>query len=514
MDVRLILVKSITLLYQDSQLDPASVEGSKDLITKVLKHITIQDSSNDTRNPLASLRSTLLWMLKSMSGERMSKDDLLQRIRIDTTESDTLYIAISNGLAPYEDIEDHIAVVRSIRRLLTSVINVESLKGALKEASHTALFKENQISDWTTFKNELIGKLGGIDMGGDPKEDGSFVATVDMSNRDSIEEAFRLMNADLGDEGSLRFPWQAMNRMFGGAQGARRGEFHLYPALPHNYKSGWLLDIFVGLCLFNTPYLFDKNKKPAIIFISTEDVMAVIIAKLYLVIQQWLHGYEVAVDIKNLDIVEATDVVMKTLSQNGWNVFMHQIMPSNFTYTKYFSVLEDYKSKGYEVAAVVFDYLSMCNKSGCSSDIIGDDIQDLFRRVREYTSKERILQVTAHQLSTQAKEEKRISADSFIHKLPGGGYYERSKKLDTELDFEAFLNIVKFKGTSYLEVLWGKHRKLGSTSEKDKYFVLPFLDYPMHGVGYDVGREDTSYTKVGGKPATAGGGSEWFDLDQ
>lgn len=513
MDIRLTLVKSITLIYQDSQLDHTSVGHSQELVSDALKLINIPDNGGEQRSPISALRSTALWLSKLSVTGPIDRDDLLQRIKLDTTENDSLYNAIADGLRPYENKEDLIRLVNSNKLQITEILNIERLKTILKEASHKALFKDKQIKDWTEFRDDVVSKIGGVDISSNVLDDGTFVGTVDVSDRTSLAKAFADMQTATSEEGGLCFPWQDMNNMLGESGVARRGEFHLYSGLPHNYKSGWLLDIFIGFCLFNMPFCYDKNKKPAIVFISTEDALPVIISKLYVRLQQWLLNYEVSVSVKDLDIEKATDVVMEALQRNGWNVFIHQVLPSNFTYSKQISVIEDYKAKGYEISAIVFDYLSMCNKAGCTSDIIGDDIQDLFRRTREYIGKERILYVTAHQLSTEAKTEKRMNEEEFIRKLPGGGYFERSKKLDTEPDFIAYLNIRMYKSKAYLEVLWGKHRKLGSTDEQAKYLVIPFLDYPLDGVPYDVGKTKVTYNVVGGKRSADGGGHEWYDFD-
>jgi hypothetical protein len=319
------------------------------------------------------------------------------------------------------------------------------------------------------------------------------------------------MEDSLSDFGTVKFPFIAANNMMGEVMAMRRGEFHLWNALPHNYKSGWLMDIFVGACLFNDPFVFDETKKGCIALFSSEDDAPVIMQKLYTILKQIETGC--AVKVKQIDIEEATDYVCEKLTARGWEIEIHRVRPSLFTYQKYLATLEDMNSRGLEVALVVCDYLSMFNKDGCNNASTGDDIQDLFRRVREYATAKKILHITAHQLSTQAKEEKRINGDKFIHLMPGKGYYEGCKKLDTEVDFEGYLNKVVVNNGTFLEVLWGKHRKVGPTMEKAKYFVLKFLEYPMYGLAYDFGGEDTSYKVVGGKPNSQGGGAAWDDLD-
>lgn len=512
MDIKLLLVKSITLLFQESQLTE-KIGSSAELVKRALDCIKLPETAASDgleRNTIVHLRTTLMWMIANAESQAYDRNSLLQRLRVNVGDDDNLYDAFLQGLGDYENDNLRSRAISGLRRNVQGFISKERVKEILKKAAHAATFKENDIEDWNAFLSKTSSDLSSIDMGGEIAEDPAFVKSIDFQLRESVAKAFQDMEDTMSDEGMIKLPWQALNRLCGG-NGIRRGEHWMFPALPHNYKSGVLVDIFIGICLFNDPFLFDKSKKPAVILYSSEDDVEIIIQKIFVILKQREHG--LPVKYKEFTNDERTDYVMQHLTARGWNVFMHRVRPSQITYRKYTAHMEEYKAKGYEICAVVCDYLGMFNREGCNNAAAGDDIQDLHRRVREYTSANRIAHITAHQLSTQAKEHSRMKPDDWIFDMPGKGYYQGCKKIDDELDGECYINKRIVANGAFLEFLWGKHRKVGSTAEKDKYFALKFLEHPMYGIAYDVDAEDSSYNVVGGKAKSQGGGKEWFDID-
>jgi hypothetical protein len=436
---------------------------------------------------------------------------LLQRLRINLGGDDGTYDAFLQSIKDYTDKDALSLIVRHSKRDLQSFLSKEKAKDILKKASHKMAFKPNEIPDLDSFLKMTIGDLAEIDVcGTDVKSDPAFVGSIDFQSTESVGNAFSEMESALSDKGVIKLPWIKSNDMFGENAGIRRGETHLWNALPHNYKSGWLMDIFIGACIFNDPFLFDTNKKPALVLISTEDDLSLIIKKIYVILKQ--REVRLPILIKQINIDVARDYVMAQLTARGWNVFIHRVKPSMFSINKYISLMEDYKARGFEIAMCVCDYLAMFSKEGCRMDNKGDDIQDLFRRQREYNAAERIAFPTAHQLSTDVKALKRINPDNYLQELPGKGYYEGCRKIDTEVDFEGYLNKRIVNNGTFLEVLWGKHRGV-VPNETDKYYVLKFLDAPMYGIDYDFDGTDTSYKVVGGKANSEGGGKEWFDIE-
>lgn len=517
MDIKLFLVKSISLIFLESKLDVPGSTGGKQTIRELLATLKFQENAADhgsDRNTLGNLYTTLMWMLNNGDSQEYDIDSLLQRLRLNSQGDDVTYRALEKVIKPYPDAQITRNMAMSIIRELKRHKAKEKLHQVLKKASYTVSFKEAEVEDWDSFILNTAQDLLSIDMETEDHHDPAFITTVDFNSSESVQAAFDDMHQSLSVDGIIKFPFKELNNMMGVQQGGRRGEFGLVNALPGNNKSGTLLDMFVGTCIFNDPFLFDPSKKPLVLLYSTEDDVPIIIQKIYIILKQVELGMPVSA--KGVDSKVATDYVMEKLKARGWNVEIHRVLGSQLTYAKYIQHLERYKAKGFEVCAVYCDYLAMFSKDGCVQGAQGDDLQDLYKRVREYTAPNKILHVTAHQLSTQAKEEKRINPSKFIRDMPGGGYYQGCKKLDTEVDWEFYVNKQVVNDGSYLEYVWGKHRGVVEpTPEKYKYFVMKYNDYPMYGIPYDVHLEHSmGYRAVGGKPIYSGGGHSWDDLDQ
>lgn len=515
MDIKLFLVKSISLLYLESQIE-GHKSGNASLIREMLAEIKMPETLSEIgegRNTLSNLRSTTLWMLNDGDSQGYDPDGLLQRLRLNAQHDEVMYKAFEKTIRKYPD-EDHIRRrIQEIARELRRFRSQEKLREVINKANYTLSFKEAEVEDWDSFILSTAQDLLSVDMESTDRPDPAFITSVDFNNLDSVTEAFEDMNKSLSAEGIIKFPLKGLNKMLGKQGGTRRGEFGLVNALPHNNKSGTLLDMFIGTCLFNDPFLFDATKKPLVLLYSTEDDVPIIIQKIYVILKQIEVGH--AVSVKGLDSKVAAEYVIGHLQSRGWFVEIHRILGSSFSYAKYIKHLENYKARGYEVCASFIDYLAMFSRDGCVNGSTGDDLQDLYKRVREYAAPEKIATVVAHQLSTQAKEEKRMNPTKFILDMPGGGYYQGCKKLDTEVDWEIYINKQVVNNGAYLEYLWGKHRGVVEpTPEAHKYFCIRFNDAPMYGIPYDVDKEhDLSCTSVGGRSKSEGGGTTWDDLD-
>ncbi|MGG4591661.1 DnaB family ATPase [Pseudomonas aeruginosa] len=517
MDIKLLLVRSITALYL-SALTSQSSESLKDLIKQMLIHAKLPEGPAESqldRTSLNQLRTTLMWMVNQPESQTYGRKELLQRLKMNVGADERVYSAFElgmpEGINSDEDVAESKKTIAQFRKEVKRFIGFEKMRDTLRKASHQVSFRSNEINDLKSFALKVSEDVLNIEVDTDLKNDPAVVADIDFGDPESMDKAYETLEDMLSTEGIIKTPWKAMNRSFGENDGMRRGEFINLLGLPGNYKSGMLLDIFVGAALFNKPFLFDETKKPALVFFSTEDEAPVIMQKIFVILKQ--QETLLPVDFKQFTRREISEYVSERMRVNGWNIFIRKVRPSMTTYSKIIEMLEEFKAKGNEIALLVGDYFSTISKEGCRTDNKGDEFQDLFRRIREYTAINRMACVTAHQLSTDVKRLARNFPDTWLHMLPGKGYYEGCSKLDTEVDYEAYIAKAETPAGTFLQYLWGKHRKLGSTPQKAKFFCLKYNPEPMHGIRYDMDlAEDLSYTTLAGKSMSEGGGAHFFDI--
>jgi len=513
MEIKLLLLRAVSTIYYASYAQ-TSPETVSTLIERVMEHLTLPEDPLDSareRSALLKLRSVLVWMSGKGCSEPYDLQDLMTRIRLAVGDNDRLYDLFCNNLKLVDDADAADDKVREISGELYEFIAVEELNHVLRKASRKIGFEREKIEDINTWRNELVLQLQALDIGG-KRRASSIARCIDFSDATSVAEVFRMAQTALNPDAILKKPLKALNRMTGEQDGARRGEWSNVSALPGQNKSGQLLDEFIAMCIFNKPKLFDETKKPMHIYTTIEDKIELVFQKLYVLLMQHEHGLPVVV--RGADPEEMAQYVMERLTRNGWNVHITQF-PNGGHSDDYIAMLRDFQDQGYEIVSAGCDYVNLIGKQGIPAQVAGDEVQLLHRKIRSFTSVNDIYHYTAHQLSTDAKTLARQFPDDYIKKLPGKGYYEGCKKLDTEFDYEYIVAKTFKDGITWQEFQWAKHRKMGATQEVDKYFVVKFhSEQGMIGYKWDVDLDiDLSYKKVGARTTAAEGGYDYRDFD-
>jgi hypothetical protein len=475
MDIKTLLVKSITLLYRESQQIVRS-ENSSDMIRTVLDQITVDERRHtDDTFIYTSLRDLAMEMCRNPVDYEYDINTLLTHIKSACSMDDRLYDTFAQSLeAEYS--EGHLnRSILNIRKSLNNHFKENEIQSVLDFASINFRKERYKMKDVGQFVNEVIARLEPLQMSSVTK-DPAIISDIDIGNSGTMNAAFsELQDMDNGN-GLMKTGWQDLNNMLQG--GFRRGEFVIIPALQHKYKTGFTLSIFSQIPLYNKPYMIDPTKKPLILRISFEDKAAMNLQFLYQKLKFDETGEEVKIKAASPEEIDVmSNYIQQRLQVNGYNVKLMRVDPTLWTYKHICNKIIELEAEGYEIHLLMLDYLGMVPTTGCiTSGPTGTDIRDMIRRIRNFAEPKKITIITPHQISTEAKMLIRngLPEDKFVRDIAEKGYYAGSKQLDQEIDLEVYIHLFKHNGAWYLAVQRGKHRLPTIVQENYKYFILPF----------------------------------------
>ena len=512
MDTKLLLIRIVTLLFLESQSTSAA-SSSRTIAKLALEHINLPTGTGTadfSKDSQSRIKDIVIWMLEHPEDHTFDKADLLQRLRMATETDDFLFDAASTYISPEQTNDEILKVIQTNRGEINQFINKAIVTNIVKDAYHKAAFRPDEV-DWSMYVKELTNNLEPYRAITSHKKDDTLVAAINLTDPESMAKAYKEGLKQISNEGVIRFGWQGFNRMFGQQGGGRRGEFIVVGALQSNFKSGTSLEMIKAAALYNKPYMLDPKKKPLIVRYSLENPAIADIIHIYKTMIE--EETKQRIDDNAIDPIIAGRYVAEKLRSNGYEVIFENHNPSDFTYDKLFDKLDALQAEGYEIHLLNIDYLAMMSKKGCNGGATGQDIRDLFRRVRNYTAQHKILFVTPHQLSVDAKKKTRegvIEAD-FVREIANKGYWDSCSTIDQEVDMEINQHLVRVGGVTFVTWMRGKHRKAGSpTPFEGDYGVYRFGAY-----GYipdDIFGVDQSRKSVASKPGGGIDGQADFDL--
>lgn len=496
MENKALLAKSLNLLYRESLLDQ-KMENSADLVRTVLDNVQPGDISigvNSSRETIIALKNTILEMCCNPIDHVYERADLLQQLRLDTQFDDRLYESLAQGIN--EELTE-VGLKRSIVNLRKSISNhfkEQELVDVLSKYSSMIKFHREKVRDINQFINELVSQLEPLQQNNTSKDPG-IVTELDIGDDSSMRQVFEEMQNINQGNSIYKTGWQGLNNMTQG--GLRPGETVFIGALQHKYKTGCTLSVFGQIAQFNhaANFLVDKAKKPLLLRISFEDELFNNLEFLY----QYLKYDETRerVQMKGLSIEEMSSYVKEKLQLNGWHVKMLRVDPDQWTYRSICNKIIELEAQGYEVKVLMLDYLYKVSKVGCSNGgITGGEVADLVNKIRNFCSAKKILHITPHQFSTEAKNLLRsgMPEDQFLNEIAEKGYWEGNKGLDRIFDLGILIHLFKYKGEWFLCFRRDKHRISTILDDKYKYFLMKFPKYMP--IPSDINGEDQSFRKL------------------
>ncbi|MEG3034015.1 MAG: hypothetical protein RR877_00810 [Aurantimicrobium sp.] len=496
----LLLVKSITLLYRESLLDMEE-DSTKDLVRKVIEAIKTPEVSIGITKDLEiinALKATATEMVNHDKSHKYQKDILLQQLQVNCGADESTYESLQSGIEPEMSEDENKLTVINIRTAIATHFKYGKIEEVLSKRFSEFKFKRSGIKNINKWINTMIAELEPFQVVGQER-DSAIIDEVDISDKESINRVYASIKEENEGGGGFITGFQGINGMIGGK--FRLGEQWGLYGLQHNYKTGFSLTIFKQVCMYNTPVLKDPKKKPLLLRISFEDSLVLNFQYLYKNMWENETGKVLSKkDLAEMDIGVMTEYVTNKLSATGFHVKLLFVNPSDWTYKDICNLVLKYEAEGYEVQMVMVDYLTKISKEGCTQGATGQDVRNLFERVKAFMASKGILFITPHQLSTEAKGLMRDGFNDFVKRLPGGGYTADSKQIDQVIDGELFFHIERLKGKNeaYFTVQGGKLRRIEQVDEDDKYRVYKFVRKGV--ILDDLNKPDSSMLKVGGTP--------------
>jgi len=471
-----IILKIITLLHRETELElmtNTTSDTSKDLVKTILDGIE-GEKDNALFGGDSELVKDLIQLIRDMvqNHENYDKLTLIQSLEVILKDRESLIRTVDKAINIELQTKDLKRTIVSLRNTLNNYFRLQQLKKIVGSASYK--LNQNQLGDMSLsdFTNALVVNLEALSIVAKSKDPG-IMNELDMNNPDGVADAMDEVKKLGTDNGRLITGWTGVNTMTGG--GFIRGEEWVITALQHSFKSGFVQSMFTQISTLNKPIMDDPTKKPLNILLSFEDDMHIMTGFIY----KYLYYNEnhVLPDLTLLTGKEIGEYITSRLTKTGYHVKILRVNPDEWSYKHLFNKLLEYEADGFEIHALVVDYLSKMPTTGCiKTGAMGTDIRDLFNKLRNFGSSHRFLTLTPHQLSTEAVGLTRsgIKNKEFLDEISNNNYYEGSKQIPQVVDGEIYL----FKGTINrkwnLFVGRGKHRNPKIISEEDKRCVLPF----------------------------------------
>lgn len=469
-----ILLKTVTLLHRESLLGASVTDNSKDLAKTILVTFNTNSKNNQLVGGDSSIITDLKYLITDIvnNPDGYDKESLLSSLGIILKDKPEFILAankaIDNEMLP----PSLKRTILTLRNRLSNYYKEFELKSLISKASYSVNTGDLGGASLEEFSKALANNIEALTLNTSRTKDPAIVDEFDVSSEEELGVIFRKANLGSSENNILKISWSNITDMLQG--GFRRGAFVIINALQHNYKSGFLRSIMAQLLMYNKPRLKDPTKKPLMVYISFEDDAVISIDFFYRYL--YYSEHKKLPDMSEIPPGDAATYVKNRLTVTGYNVKMLRVNPSEWTYKHIFNKLLQYEADGYEVHAVLVDYLSKLPTIGCIQGPAGTDLRDMFNRVRNYMSARDILFITPHQISTAGKQLIRngVSPLNFVKEIAGKGMTADSSQLDQIVDLELYLHKAKLNGRWVLTVQRGKDRQPGIVDDSKLYTILPF----------------------------------------
>jgi len=458
------IIKALLLIIHDYKVNNKLT--TRHIVTVLLTTVNIKNIRN--RDEKDIVNKTLALLDGILANKVVPNEEILLTLEILLVEKINYMKIITKYM-----LKDSTHVISTLEKELSVYTAKTHTKNILEEAVSSVMLPTT-LND--TLINNVKVELDNVAKLTNGKNEYS-VDSIDFSDIESVKKAASKAKDLISGGSVLNTGWEEFNdSVFGGL---RRGEFHLFNALPNNYKSSMIKTLFLQIMRCNVPKLDDPTKTPLMLFISLEEEINNIMFFFYSYLKLVIEN--VSVDpkkLKDINIVEIAEFVYNEFRKYGYEVRVERVKPDLYDIYAFNKMIDDYKDQGFEIITLGIDYPKKMSREGCRNNgPMGTDLLDLFSRMRNRVSMENILTLAPHQLNPRTKHflQNGMEDEEFTKFVANKGMYADSSQLDQELDGDFYLHLIKKEDKTYLSVTRGKHRLPLAIPEFKKSFVIEFI---------------------------------------
>ena len=459
------------MLYLESHTDDQSLHV-EELAQTTLTGIEVGNTTFDVGTEdaaLVALMYTAEWMLVNLS-KGYNRKSIIQRLKVNLHCENTYIELVIESLPEEITSDDARIAVNEIIGELRHESRRDSLKSLIATANRDINFNGKRV-DQNKFVSELSQSMDELNITGEDVEQPGHVGTVLFSELGELEAALKKGTETISPEYVLDTGFSGMNDQTG-INGIPRGALVNVGGLTHHYKSGMLIDLALNIANYNRPWLWDQERKPLILRISFENTIEQDITLIYKKVYEL--KYKLPYDEIELNIPQAAIEIQQHFSENGYFSAVENYNPNSFDIYALFNVLDKYHAAGYEIHAVLCDYLPLIAHN-TMADNTELRIQRTYEMIRNYCYPKGIAFITGQQLSTEALGIYREVPIKFLATVRVGNYYQNCKAMSQKLDLEFLTTVLDYSdGHKYLGVAIGKNRYCTSVADSSKIYWQRF----------------------------------------
>lgn len=502
LQIKPLLVNAFSLLYRENQLQDSGT-NSKPFIQNILnQYVKINDMNLDIdleNRVLGNVKTLIIKMTRDPVEKLYQRDDILRDFRIACEHDNFMYELIAESVMTDYNREELSKNILNTQGKITTAIEEEKLRNFAREFARKIQYESDSIPDMHEYITDATLTLTGFqeNMLSKNKLNKSVLMRVTSDSISEIASVVDKATEELNATSIIPTPYKFLNNMLQG--GWRRGQTHTVASLTHNYKTGMVLDSFIGACIFADPMKSCDfpEKQQGIVLIVAEDTANTVMNKIFF--RLFMHFEERVLSLAEAQTFTSeyiSNYMYEKLTRKGWRFILYKVDPSECTYHDIRDIIQGIEAENTEIQWMAIDYLAMCSTKGCKQGFTGQDIQDLFNKVRTICTVRNIAFLTPHQLSPDAENLSREGHDTnFVNIISSGSFYAGTRGVAKEVDCETFTHIVERGDKKYLTVRRGKHRLPTQTPQKYLYAVMPFTD---RGLIFDYELDvDLSQPRVG-----------------